>query len=144
MAGTAALAGWLLAMSSAAAGEAGLSVDNAWVRASLGASKVSAVYLTVTNRGAAADHLAGVATARAQHVMIHESVVENGVMKMRRVDAIVVPAGEAVRLEPGGLHVMLMGVSPRFEAGERVPVTLVFERAGKLKISVPVRRSPPE
>ena len=64
-------------------------------------------------------------------------------MKMRHVDAVEIPPGESVRLEPGGLHVMLMGVDPALEAGERISVTLVFERAGEVVLSVPVRRSPP-
>ena len=65
-------------------------------------------------------------------------------MKMRRVGAIEIPPGESVRLEPGGLHMMLMGVSSPLETGERISVTLVFERAGEVVLSVPVRRSPPE
>ncbi len=62
-------------------------------------------------------------------------------MKMRHVRALEIVPGEAVRLEPGGLHVMLMGVFSRLEPGERIPVTLVFERAGEIEMSVPVRHA---
>lgn len=134
------LLGWL---SPAAAGGGALSVEGAWARASIGGSKVSAVYLVVANRGEAADRLVGAETGRAAHAMIHRSVVEDGVAKMRHAAAVEVPPGEAIRLEPGGLHVMLAGVAPPLVAGESIPVTLVFERAGRIEISVPVRRSPP-
>ena len=127
-----------------AGGAAGaLSIEGAWARASIGGSKVSAVYLVVANRGDAADRLLGAEAGRAAHATIHRSVVEDGIMKMRRVGAIEIPPGESVRLDPGGLHVMLTGVAPPLENGERIPVTLVFERAGRLVLSVPVRRSPP-
>ena len=133
-----------LGAASPAAGEGGaLSVEGAWARASIGGSKVSAVYLVVTNRGEEADRLLGAETGRARHTMIHRSVVEDGVAKMRHAGAVEVPPGGSVRLEPGGLHVMLTGVAPPLEAGERIPVTLVFERAGERVLSVPVRRSPP-
>ena len=138
----AAIVGWLAA-SAPAAGSGAPSVEGAWVRASIGGSSVSAVYFVVVNRGESADRLVGVETERAGNAMLHRSVVEDGVAKMRHVDAIGVPPGGSARLEPGGLHVMLMGVSPPLEAGENVSVTLVFERAGEVVLSVPVRMSPP-
>ena len=104
---------------------------------------MSALYLVLANRGGAADRLVAVAADRAGHATIHRSVVEDGVVKMRHVPAIEIPPGESVRLEPGGLHVMLMGVSSSLEAGENLSVTLVFEQAGELAVTVPVRRSPP-
>ena len=133
------LAGWLATAAPAAFGGGAISVDDAWARASIGGSKVSAVYLTLTNGGERSERLVGARVDRARHAMIHRSVVEDGVMKMRHVHALEIPPGEAVRLEPGGLHVMLMGVSPRLEPGERIPVTLVFEPAGEIEVSVPVR-----
>ena len=137
-----AIAGWL-ATAAPALGGGSLVVDGAWVRASIGGSKVSAAYLSIANRGETADRLVGVAAERAGHAMIHRSVVVDGVVKMRHVDAIEIPPGGSVRLEPGGLHVMLMGVSSRLEAGERISLTLVFERAGEVEVRVPVRGSPP-
>ena len=141
--GAAVLVGWF-ATASPAAGSGAHFVDGAWARASIGSSKVSAVYLVVTNRDDSADRLLRVETERAGHTMIHRSVVEDGVGKMRPVDAIEIPPGGSARLEPGGLHVMLMRVSPPLETGENVSVTLVFERAGPVVLSVPVRMSPPE
>lgn len=136
------VAGWF-ALPAPALGGGPLVVDGAWVRASIGDSKVSAAYLSISNRGESADRLVGVAAERAGHAMIHRSVVVDGVMKMRHVDAVEIPPGGSIRLEPGGIHVMLMGVSSRLEAGERISLTLVFDRAGEVELSVPVRRSPP-
>ena len=138
----AAATGWLATVAPALGGVP-IVVDNAWVRASIGDSKVSAAYLSIANRGEAADRLVGVASERASHTMLHRSVVVGGVMKMHHVDALEIPPGGSVRLEPGGFHVMLMGVSPRLETGERISLTLIFERAGEVKLPVPVRRSPP-
>ena len=137
-----AIAGWL-ATAAPALGGGSLFVDGAWVRASIGDSRVSAAYLSIANRGESADRLVGVAAERAGHAMIHWSVVVDGVTKMRHVDAVEIPPGGSIRLEPGGLHVMLMGVSSRLDAGERISLTLVFERAGEVELSVPVRSSPP-
>lgn len=141
--GTAVLVGWL-ATGSPAVGSGALSFEGAWARASIGRSTVSAVYLVVANRGETADRLLGAETKRAAHTMIHRSVVEDGIMKMRPVGAIEIPSGESVRLEPGGLHVMLTGVSPPLETGESISVTLLFEQAGRRVVSVPVQSSPPE
>lgn len=139
------LAGGLAFTSAAVAdGSGDLALDHAWARATIGVSKVSAVYLSVTNRGGVADRLVRVSADRARHTMIHRSVVEDGVMRMRHVEAVAIPAGATVRLAPGGLHVMLMGVSPRLEAGETITVTFRFERGGEMRLSVPVRVSPPE
>ena len=138
----AAATGWL-ATAATALGGGPIVVDNAWVRASIGDSKVSAAYLSIANQGESADRLVEVAAERASHTMLHRSVVVDGVMKMRHVDALEIPPGGSVRLEPGGFHVMLMGVSPRLEAGERISLTLVFERAGEVRIPVLVRSSSP-
>jgi len=118
-------------------------VADAWARATIGTATVSAVYLSVTNHGDSPDHLVGADAKRAGRTMFHRSVIEDGIMKMRHAGAVEIPAGATVRLEPGGLHVMLTGVSPRLESGERIAVTLRFERAGEMRLSVPVRTSPP-
>ena len=85
-----AAAGWLAAAAPALGGGP-LVVDGAWVRASIGDAKVSAAYLSIANRGESADRLVGVAADRAGHATIHRSVVVDGIMKMRHVDAVEIP-----------------------------------------------------
>ena len=137
---------WLAAgvvAASSAFGNGGFSVEGAWARASIGESKVSAVYLTLHNRGEAADRVVGAVVSRASRTMLHRSFVEDGIMRMRHVPAIEIPGGGTVRFEPGGLHVMLTGLRSPLEEGEEISVTLRLEREGEVVVSVPVRASAP-
>ncbi|MDH3472584.1 MAG: copper chaperone PCu(A)C [Rhodospirillales bacterium] len=121
-----------------AAGE--LAVTGAWARASLGTAKSGAVYLTVENRGAAADRLIAAETPAASRAALHTHIMEEGVMKMRPVEGgIEIPAGGSAVLAPGGLHVMLMGLAAPLEEGARFPLTLTFEQAGPVTVEVLVR-----
>ena len=91
-------------------------------------------YLTITNDGPQADRLLEVRAAYPR-VELHRSVEEGGVATMRPVEALEIPAGETVTLEPGGLHVMFMGLRDApFSAGDGIPATLVFERAGEVEV----------
>ena len=121
----------------------GLAVGDAWVRASIAGSKVSAAYFMLSNRGAAAVRLVGVRAERAGHAMLHRSAIEDGMVKMRHVEAMEIPPGGELAFEPGGLHVMLTGIVSPLKPGERISLTLVFESAGELVISVPVRTAAP-
>ena len=116
-----------------------LRIHEPWARATIGIAKTAAAYLTVINQGTHADRLIGVSTPVADGAMLHASIMdENGVMKMRPAAAIDVPAGGEVKLEPGGMHVMLTGVHDPLKAGEPFPLTLSFERAGDVAVSVHV------
>ena len=91
-------------------------------------------YMTITNEGETSDRLIDV-RAGYPRVEIHESFEEDGVARMRPVEALEIAPGETVALEPGGLHVMFMGLRDApFVAGGEVPATLVFERAGEVEI----------
>jgi len=96
-------------------------------------AKAGGGYVTIANEGGTADALIGV-DADFPRVMLHRSTEEDGVMRMRHVDEISLPAGELVELAPGGYHVMFMGLSEPLEAGDEVPATLRFENAGDLEI----------
>lgn len=116
-----------------------LRIHEPWARATIGVAQTAAAYLTVVNQGAQDDRLIGVSTPVADAAMLHKSVMdENGVMKMRPLEAIDVPAGGEVKLEPGGMHVMLMGVHQPLKAGDHFPMTLSFERAGDVAVTVHV------
>jgi copper(I)-binding protein len=98
-----------------------------------------AVYVTLTNPSSQSDSLVSAASDAAQTVELHEVKNEAGVMKMRPVPRIVIPAGGKVVLKPGGYHVMLLGLKHDLKVGEKVPVTLKFERGGELHIEAVVR-----
>lgn len=113
-----------------------LTIVHPWARASAGAGKTGAVYVTIQNRGDAPERLLGASTAKAETAELHTHVTENDVMKMRAVDAIEVAPGDTFKLAPGGVHVMLMGLaSPLVEYGS-FPMTLHFEHAGDVEIEV--------
>lgn len=97
-------------------------------------AKAGGGYMTITNTGESADVLVGV-KADFPRVEIHESVEEDGVMKMNHVGRIEIPAGETVELKPGGYHVMFMGLSEPLEEGGTIPATLVFENAGEVEVT---------
>lgn len=134
----------LLAASPAAAATArsgALEISQPWSRpAAAGAN--GAGFLTVTNHGDA-DKLVGAESPVASRVEIHSVSITNGVMAMRRETAIAAPAHETLKLAPGGFHLMLIGLKQALKSGDKVPVTLVFERAGRVKADLAVGISAP-
>lgn len=96
--------------------------------------KAGGGFVTITNNGETDDALLGV-KADFPKVDIHESIEEDGIAKMQHVDRIEIPAGETVKLKPGGYHVMFMGLSEPLVKGESFPATLVFEKAGEVEIT---------
>ncbi len=129
------------AISFARGGEAtagDIAVTAAWARATPPGASVGAAYLTIENRGGAEDRLVGASSPVAQSVTPHATVEENGVATMRRWEDAVIPAGGAVEMAPGGLHLMLMGLSAPLTEGESVPLTLTFEAAGAVTVAMPV------
>lgn len=116
-----------------------LHVDHPWARATAPQQANGGAYLTITNAGATPDRLLEAQSPVAGRVELHTHDVDSaGVMRMRQVEAIDVPAGEATALRPGGLHVMLIGLEDRLVQGEQFPLTLVFETAGPLEVEVTV------
>lgn len=98
-----------------------------------------AVFLTLHNPNAEADRLTGASSAVAATVELHESAIdENGVMRMNRLDGIDIPAGGNVTLAPGGYHIMLIGLNAPLQAGVPFDVTLDFEKAEDVTLSVNV------
>lgn len=121
-----------------------ISSADAWARPTIGRSVTGAVYLKIRNTTPEDDRLAGVRTPVSEKAEIHFSQNENGVMRMRHLsNGVPVPAGEMVLLEPGGRHVMLIGVKKPLVKGQTFPLTLIFERAGEIEVSVAVNITPP-
>ncbi len=113
-------------------------VTDAFARAAP-AGGVGGLFLTIVNTGPA-DRLTGVASAASGKAELHESIDDNGVMKMRPVAGIDIPAGGTVKLAPGGYHIMLMGLKQALTAGASLPVTLRFEKAGTVEVAASVVR----
>ncbi|HYC64586.1 MAG TPA: copper chaperone PCu(A)C [Reyranellaceae bacterium] len=112
-----------------------LHIVHPWTRATPPSAKAGGGYVTVTNKGAAADRLIAARSAAADQVEIHEMKMEGSVMRMRELEkGLEVPAGATVTLMPGGYHIMFMGLRAPFQKDGRVPVTLVFEKAGAIDV----------
>jgi copper(I)-binding protein len=105
------------------------------------ASKNSApVSMLIQNSGSTQDRLVGATTPVAESVVLHATQLENGQRVMHPVDAIVVPAGATIGLEPGAMHLMLSGLEQDLVQGQSFPLTLHFAEAGEVAIEVRVRR----
>jgi periplasmic copper chaperone A len=117
---------WLTAAAHAAAVA---EVKDAWVRATVPGQKVAGAYLEIRSRSAA--RLVGVRSSVAKSAEIHSMSNDGGVMKMRHLDALELPAGQSVPLEPNGNHIMLFDIKQPLVAGTRVPLTLIIEQNGK-------------
>lgn len=129
----------LLLAYSASAQTGSVEVTGAWARATPGKAETGAAYLTM--QAATADRLTAVSTPVAGKAELHEMTMQGGVMKMRSVAAIDLPAGHAVVLKPAALHIMLVGLKQPLKAGESFPLTLEFEKAGKREINVAVAKA---
>jgi len=100
---------------------------------------VAAVYLSITNHGAKADSLMSLASPIAEKVEIHSSTTTQGVMQMRRVEALECPPGVTVKVQPGGMHIMLINLKHPLVAGSTFPLSLKFRDAGMLVVQVSVK-----
>ena len=117
-----------------------LEVSNPWTRATPKGAPVAVAYMTITNKGSTADRLVAGSTSVAGRFEIHSMVTEDGVAKMRPVTGgLEIKAGSTVTLEPGGLHIMLIGLKQPIAPDTHVTGTLMFERAGKLDIQFAVQ-----
>ncbi|WP_353233584.1 copper chaperone PCu(A)C [Diaphorobacter ruginosibacter] len=107
-----------------------VTVQDAWIRATVAQQKASGAFMRITSTEATS--LVGVSTPVAPIAEVHEMKMQDGVMKMRAVDSIAIKAGESLDLKPGGYHVMLMDLPAAMTAGDNVPLTLKFkDSAGK-------------
>ena len=112
-------------------------VVDAWARATPPGAENGAAYFTIVSSGDA-DRLTSVRTTSARAVEVHATRSANGVLEMHGVDALAVPGGGTVELAPGGTHLMLIGIATPLVPGATVELTLVFEKAGEISVTVPV------
>jgi copper(I)-binding protein len=139
--GAALLAGLLAAPARAEEIKAGdLVITQAWSRATPGGAKIGSGYLTIENKGSAPDRLISGSADVADKVQVHEMATTNGVMTMRPLDnGLTIEPGKTVKLAPGGYHLMLFDLKTPLKQGDKVPVTLEFEKAGKVKLTLDVQ-----
>jgi copper(I)-binding protein len=104
----------------------------------------SAAYLQIRNVGRGDDRLLAVTSPQVGSVSLHQSNVENGIMRMRSAEAPGLEAGETLTMSPGGLHLMLMGLKAPLRPGTRLPLTLSFERSAPLRTTIPIQMSAPD
>ena len=113
--------------------QAQIQLEKPWLRATAPGAKVGGGYMLIRNQGAAADKLVAASSPAAGKVELHVHVNEGGVMKMREVPGYDVPAKGSFELKPGGAHLMFMDLKAPFKEGDKLPVTLKFEKAGAVK-----------
>lgn len=115
-----------------------LIVQDAWVREVPG-SDVAAAYLTLRNPTTRPISIVGVESSVASHAMIHETKTESGQSRMRPHEQLLIPPGKTVKLEPGGLHVMLHGMTKPTPVGQSVPLVLLLADGNKVQVAAVVR-----
>ncbi|MGH8210108.1 MAG: copper chaperone PCu(A)C [Steroidobacteraceae bacterium] len=115
-----------------------LIVQDAWTRQVPG-SDVAAVYLTLHNPTTKPVSIVGVESSLASHAMIHETETENGQSRMRAHERLEIAPGQTVKLEPGGLHVMLHGLTQTVAVGQSVPLVLLLADGSKVQVAALVR-----
>lgn len=124
----------------AAEAKSGLKVVVAWARATPGGSKIGAAFLEIQGAPNADDKLIGASSPIAQAVELHDHIKDGGVMRMRRIESIAIPAGKTVTFKPGGLHLMLIDLKAPLVEGDAFDITLTFEKAGEIKVTAPVQK----
>lgn len=127
----------LLASCKPASSPPAVSIDNAWARATVPGQMGSAAYFTIHNSGGQ-DRLMSVASPAAD-ASLHSTSMDNGVMRMRPLDALAIPAKGTVELKPGGTHVMLMALKQPLQAGQTLELDLKFEKSGERRVMAEVR-----
>lgn len=135
---TLALTAVLALATAGASAQSTLTATGAWSRATPPGTTVGAAYLVIDNRASRSDRLLSVSSPRAARVEVHATVHDGDTARMKRVDPLHVGAGERIELEPGGMHLMLMGLDAPLREGEQVPLVLQFEVAGEVRVQARV------
>ncbi|MEX2647958.1 MAG: copper chaperone PCu(A)C [Alphaproteobacteria bacterium] len=115
-----------------------LTIDHPWARATAGSARNGAAYLVVVNRASLADWLIGAESEAAERIEFHVNETVNGVISMHAVEAVELPRDVPVVFEPGGLHLMLKGLTRPLKQGETFDLTLRFRKAGPVVVEVVV------
>ena len=115
-------------------------VDHPWARATPAGAKTGAAYMTLVNNGGSGDRLLAAKTPAADSVQFHSVSEENGVSRMREMRAVEVPPGGKVTFSPGSMHIMVVGLKQPLKEGQTFPLSLTFEKAGKVEVTVSIAK----
>lgn len=134
---------FVLAVATAQAGDytvGSLTIADPWSRATPKGATTGAGYMKITNKGTTSDRLISGSSDVAPTLEVHETTMENGVMKMRPITGgLEIKPGETVELKPGSFHVMFVGLKKPLTKGEHIKAALVFEKAGTVNVEYEVR-----
>jgi copper(I)-binding protein len=117
-----------------------IKIEDAWSRATAPGAKIAAGYMTINNAAKTPDKLVSASSPAAEKVETHVTVKEGDIFRMREVKGYDIPAGGSFELKPGGAHLMLVNVKAPLKEGDKVPLTLRFQRAGEIKTELHVGR----
>lgn len=116
-----------------------LSIEHPWARPTVPGQPAGGAYLNIENKGKQTDTLLGASSAAFKSVEIHTMSMDGNVMKMREVGSIDIKPEEKITMQPGnGYHIMLIGLSKQLKAGDKIPLTLTFAKAGKVDVVLSV------
>ena len=116
-----------------------LVISQAWARATPAGAKTGGGFLTIENKGSTPDKLIGASADVAGKIEVHQMTMTNGVMKMRPVEGgLTIDPGKTVKLAPGGYHLMMTGLKSPLKQGDKLALTLQFEKAGKVAVTLDV------
>ena len=115
-----------------------LVIEQAWARATTLSARTGATYLTVRNTGSQPDRILSMETPVAGHAVAHQTRQEGDVSRMSETGPLSISPGGTLEMKPGGMHIMLMDLSGGLKLGQQFPLTITFERAGKVEIPVKI------
>lgn len=132
------LIGMLLVVSFPVFGQ--MEIEKPWVRATPPGAKIAAGYMTIRNKSGTQDRLVGASSPAAARVETHVNIKDGEILRMREVKGYDIPAKGTFELKPGGAHLMLVDIKQPFKEGDKVPITLKFEKAGEVNTEFHVDR----
>ncbi len=117
-----------------------LTIDNIWSRPSPGQPNNAAVFMTIANNGEKWDRLVAVETPMAENAVLHKSAIMSGLLKMYLTKGMYIDPGKTLAMRPDKFHIMLVNLKASMIIGETFPMTLVFEKAGRVQVRVMVKK----
>ena len=117
-----------------------IDIEKPWIRATPPGAKAAAGYMTIRNKSPQPDRLVGGASELAAKVETHVHLKDGDILRMREVNGYDIPKRGSLELKPGGAHLMFVDLKRPLKEGDKVPVTLRFERAGELTVDFQVGR----